>query len=485
MQKIQSSLYRPGRATRVVSQAGALLIGLIVAACGGGGGVGVSASLVQSVASPSIMEGHTGSPVMEFQVTLNTTVESSGELTLTYSTTAVNKPTGFAQGGTACTSGVDYIAVTNARLTISSGSSTGKLLVTLCPDSDFEPNEVVRLSWSTQTGATGVAEGVILNDDAGGMNGTGSTSLLGGLAAFGRDTNSLTNNSTDGRLGFSFEKSTDCVRDLVTGLTWQKLPSVAPTFTHDQLANYVAVANAAAWCGHNDWRVPKAIELMNLMDVSVLTSLPSNADYLGTASDAMAGDYWASESRGSASATDAWYLDANSNGAIAFASKTQTKKVRLVRGGSAASESSTNTGRFTDHGDGTVSDAQTGLMWKKCAEGYGNNSCSSGNPLTFSTATGVVNRLSSANQSNDKGYSDWRVPTRNELASLVNRSLASPAVIGSVFPNNGLVAYISANTNANDPLTQVWSVDFVDGDVKISRLDGSRLFYLRLVRAGQ
>ncbi|MBK6510942.1 MAG: hypothetical protein IPG06_16850 [Haliea sp.] len=40
--------------------------------------------------------------------------------------------------------------------------------------------------------------------------------------------------------------------------------------------------------------------------------------------------------------------------------------------------STTPTGRFTDHGDGTVTDTLTGLMWAQCAAGLSGAGCAVG-----------------------------------------------------------------------------------------------------------
>jgi len=340
------------------------------------------------------------------------------------------------------------------------------------------------LSWSSPGAAGGSVEGVIINDDPGGLNGTGSTALLPGLTAFGRDTHLLTNSSADGALGFSFDKSGDCVVDKVTGLTWQKLP--AQNMKYADLAVYVATVKNSELCGHTDWRVPTANELLNLMDISKTTGNPANADFLDVVNDAMAGLFWSSEERAVPGAVDAWIVDADSNGVISFRSKTPLAlNVRLVRGGYRVNAVCDNSdGRFTDNSNGTVSDAHTGLMWKSCPEGYSNNTCNVGTVSSFGSAATVKAQLDKVNNTADKGYSDWRVPTRNELASLVSRACQNPSIVNSVFPATEPMAYITSSQSVNAPLTQVWSVDFADGNVRPDVLPG-RNYYLRLVRAGQ
>lgn len=65
---------------------------------------------------------------------------------------------------------------------------------------------------------------------------------------------------------------------------------------------------------------------------------------------------------------------------------------------------------FSDHGDGTVIDATTGLIWQKR---------SSGKAMTWEEAGDYITGL---NQKKLAGYSDWRLPTIEELASLVESS---------------------------------------------------------------
>jgi hypothetical protein len=479
-------LNRPGTARlRVASLGFSLVASLAMVACGGGGGGPSSEpeAVVSKVENAQVLEGDAQASFLEFVVTLDKPAVRT--VKVTYSTSAVVKPTGYATSGGACGGGVDFIAVTNQSINIGPGETTGKLAVTVCADTVFEPNETLNLTWTSSGTSGGTAQGVIVNDDAGGTNSTGSTSLLPGLVAFGRDVNVLTNASADGALGFAFVKTDACVKDKVTGLTWQPLPGV--TRAYSDLAAYVATVNGL--CSFTDWRVPTANELSNLMDISKTTGSIANADSAVDAANAMAGMFWSSDVNKASPTVDAWQVDADSNGVISFESQTKLKNVRLVRGASSASAVCDGTDSlYNDHADGTVSDARTGLMWKQCPEGNSGSDCSGGAVTPFKTVSSVVTQLGVANRVADKGYSDWRVPTRNELASLVSRACTTPAINGSFFPKNGPAAYITSSLNANAPTTQVWSVDFTDGDVSprpFSLLPGDRSYYLRLVRAGQ
>lgn len=65
---------------------------------------------------------------------------------------------------------------------------------------------------------------------------------------------------------------------------------------------------------------------------------------------------------------------------------------------------------FVDNGDGTVTDRATGLMWQKDGSPDG---------MTWANAKEYVNTL---NRKRFAGYSDWRLPTVEELASLMKSS---------------------------------------------------------------
>ncbi len=65
---------------------------------------------------------------------------------------------------------------------------------------------------------------------------------------------------------------------------------------------------------------------------------------------------------------------------------------------------------FVDNGDGTVTDRATGLMWQKDGSPDG---------MTWANAKEYINTL---NRKRFAGYSDWRLPTIEELASLMKSS---------------------------------------------------------------
>ena len=134
--------------------------------------------------------------------------------------------------------------------------------------------------------------------------------------------------------------------------------------------------------------------------------------------------------------------------------------------------------RFTDNGNGTVTDAAIGLMWKQCAEGLSGAGCASGSAvlLTWQQA------LQRGTDAEFAGFSDWRLPNKNELASLVEQRCFDPAIDLGLFPSTPSTWFWSSSPNAYNP-DGAWGADFGGGYV-----DLNPKYYagpVRLVRGGQ
>lgn len=91
--------------------------------------------------------------------------------------------------------------------------------------------------------------------------------------------------------------------------------------------------------------------------------------------------------------------------------------MRLVRGGQPVEE-------FLDHGDGTLTDINTGLMWAKCSEGLSGEACNNGDPIQLTWA----DALARAENATLAGYNDWRLASIKEMQSLVDHSAEEPAL---------------------------------------------------------
>ena len=131
--------------------------------------------------------------------------------------------------------------------------------------------------------------------------------------------------------------------------------------------------------------------------------------------------------------------------------------------------------RFTDNGDGTVTDNLTGLMWVKDPSqipGFGS-------AMYWYEAINACESLDYA------GYSDWRMPNINELMSILDHSRYSPAfdtMFFVPFPDNW-TPYWSSTTCA--PWTDgVWCLYPYDG-YKTVWSKSYDMCFVRPVRGGQ
>jgi len=76
-----------------------------------------------------------------------------------------------------------------------------------------------------------------------------------------------------------------------------------------------------------------------------------------------------------------------------------------------------NAPTFTDNGDGTVTDEVTGLMWQRSPDVNGDGDIDATDKLTFDEAVTYPDTL---NARGSAGYTDWRLPTIEELYSLID-----------------------------------------------------------------
>jgi hypothetical protein len=77
---------------------------------------------------------------------------------------------------------------------------------------------------------------------------------------------------------------------------------------------------------------------------------------------------------------------------------------------------------YVDNGDGTVSDANTGLMWEKLSD----DGSIHDKDTVFIWDDAFV-KVATLNSGSFAGYTDWRVPTVKELQSIVNYENVVPS----------------------------------------------------------
>ena len=115
--------------------------------------------------------------------------------------------------------------------------------------------------------------------------------------------------------------------------------------------------------------------------------------------------------------------------------------------------------RFTDNGNGTVTDSVTGLIWLK------NANCLGFQPWT--NALSSANGLASGNCGLTDGSTagQWRLPNRNELQSLIDYTASSPALpAGHPFVGVQPTDYWSSSTYAPNT-SNAWRVGLDAGTV--------------------
>jgi len=132
---------------------------------------------------------------------------------------------------------------------------------------------------------------------------------------------------------------------------------------------------------------------------------------------------------------------------------------------------------FSDNGDGTVTHHTTGLIWQRCSLGQ---SWDGVNCTGEATVFSWPEALAAAVQHSLAGFSDWRLPNKNELASIVEYRCYQPAINNQQFPNTPSAWYWSSSPGANES-GNAWDVSFDGGSVySRNKYDSS---HVRLVRA--
>ncbi len=106
---------------------------------------------------------------------------------------------------------------------------------------------------------------------------------------------------------------------------------------------------------------------------------------------------------------------------------------------------------FIDNGDGTVTDKTTGLIWEK----------ESSHNMFFTVVWRYLRKL---NRKRFAGYSDWRLPTLEELASLLESKKVNGYYINPVFECKNCTSIIDGwYWTADKVYDLAWCVNFDKG----------------------
>ena len=154
--------------------------------------------------------------------------------------------------------------------------------------------------------------------------------------------------------------------------------------------------------------------------------------------------------------------------------------------------------QYTDNGDGTVTDTETKLMWKQCSEGQSGKDCS-GEAAKYKWDDAMSKFGKGVSFA---GHSDWRMPTKEELRTLVYCSngipqeeawdeacdgkddkageYQKPTINQKVFPNTKDDFYWSSTERDASTARGVYFYD--GGNTWYNHFN---VFHVRLVRSGQ
>ena len=136
--------------------------------------------------------------------------------------------------------------------------------------------------------------------------------------------------------------------------------------------------------------------------------------------------------------------------------------------------------RFTISSNGQdVTDTTSKLVWRRCAEGlrWDGKTCA-GKVKTFKYPEAKEAAAAAA-----KGDAKaWRIPTRDELVALVDKTAKKkPRIDVKAFHETPAKPFWAIRPGTDDDLN-AWLVNFANG--KVSGNTGQRRFPLRLVRTG-
>ncbi|MGD9971511.1 MAG: alpha/beta fold hydrolase [Desulfatirhabdiaceae bacterium] len=244
--------------------------------------------------------------------------------------------------------------------------------------------------------------------------------------------------------------------------------------------DFIKALNNANYGGHSDWRLPTIKELAFIVDRSI--PYPGPTIHTAYFPNTAASWYWSSTTY--ANHTNYAWSVYFFYGYDDYGNKTNSNYVRAVRGGQSGSfgnsvigsfetantpaiQNAEPAGGFVDNGDGTVTDSSTGLTWQQETPD---------NAMTWKNALAYCEGLSLG------GHSDWRLPTINELRSLVDYSRYNRAINTTYFPDTAASWYWSSTTYASNTYL-AWFVDFSYGYG--NKYNKSNNYYVRAVRGGQ
>ncbi len=120
-----------------------------------------------------------------------------------------------------------------------------------------------------------------------------------------------------------------------------------------------------------------------------------------------------------------------------------------------------------NNGNGTITDLNTHLMWQRADDDTNYNWYEA---MGISDAFNPNAKLDVCGSLVAGGHSDWRLPKKKELLSIVNYQLKNPAADKSIFPGMNTLNYWTATSYADGQIN-AWTVHFGSGQTTFARKD--------------
>ncbi|OGW27103.1 MAG: hypothetical protein A3K09_08420 [Nitrospinae bacterium RIFCSPLOWO2_12_FULL_47_7] len=254
--------------------------------------------------------------------------------------------------------------------------------------------------------------------------------------------------------------------DRATNLMWMQRDSwleLNHLVSWNRGQEFAKEKNALDFAGYHDWRFPTGNEAKDLFDLEA-----SNTDREGCEihidpifTKGCGYTTWTNEARGAKSVmgydyrADYEYWLAKENDGF-------PSGVRLVRDIiSTVTQQKNNP--LVDNGNGTISDHETGLMWKK-SDSY----LDLDKWVSWPEAKTYCNEL---NQQEFAGYNDWKMPSRKEAMSIYDPSHPTKDIYGDVVflnkafpPGAGITTW--TRTLSKEDKTLAIRFHYYNGDYK-------------------
>ena len=248
----------------------------------------------------------------------------------------------------------------------------------------------------------------------------------------------------------------DIVRDDNTGLEWMRMPDASGNYRWSDARSF---CNNLSYGGYDDWRLPTPREYLTIVNNNKSPTLDMNYfdipihdgsgyyNYISwTSSSALSGNYWGIDF---------------STGALSDYGNNPTNFVRCVRGDTMPGSTFTIPEEYADTEEKIVVDTVTGLQWQY------HDADMAGSPF-WPGALDYCENLTYA------GFDDWRLPNKDELATIIDFGRRDPS---SSFPDLENVHYLLTSTTMPGEADAVFRLYLYGGSMNTTMYKNSTSDY--------